>query len=109
MTVLADSNEPKPSRDNTVILYPTIPTNRPNTPGNDIIVCQYGNGYMEFSLPISMEFIVVSIKYGDMIIWSGEVSVDSPCIEIPYLIGEYEIECLSDTNQVYIGTLLFTK
>lgn len=81
---------------------PRIPDKNPST-----ILCLYGNGYLDLTLPGDVEYATIVLYDYDMPIWTGYISTENSVVNIPLLHGEYQITCTTGTNEVFIGFLYF--
>lgn len=89
-----------------VILSQHKHSKRPSIPSKDYIVCSYEMGYMEFSFPQSVHYIIVQLN-NDNDEWTGVVTMDEPYVYIPQMIGEYIITCTDQNNRIFSGTVIF--
>lgn len=71
------------------------------------IYCSYSREHICFDLPGEVDFMEVTITDTYGIIWSGYVSQDDPCCDIPSMTGPAQIECTIDMSDTFTGTLIF--
>ena len=83
------------------------PTRRPKLPAQIRLTCQYWSNHIKLDFPEEVNYIETTIRQEDHIIWHGILTKAVPEADIPYLKGEYTIECRTDENQIFEGTLLF--
>ena len=67
------------------------------------INCKYDAGTFEFSFPYECEYMEVTIYSGNVIFWSGIVTVEDPIVEITNLSSECYITCKTDNGKIYKG------
>lgn len=79
---------------------------RPNAPSYIFIECKYGDGFIEFKFPTNIHKLYFKI-YNDDDEWVYMVTREYPVAEIEYLIGEYDIICITDDGFTFSGVLDF--
>lgn len=82
-------------------------TNRPKAPSRIVLECYYSSGHLRFTVPADAEYLYITIGDEDASVWTGMVTREYPETDIPMLIGEYEITCRTDGNQIFGGVLNF--
>ncbi len=108
--LVAEQSENDPSKlRGTIVLKPKIKNKRPNAPSLISVECEYGDGFLKFTLPENVNFLTfrldnVNNEEGEI---AGIVSADNPVANIPSLSGEYYIECQDDGYRTYAGVLCF--
>lgn len=90
----------------TIVLKPKIKNKRPNAPSLISVKCEYGDGFLKFTLPENVNMLTFRLD-NEVEEISGVVSADNPVADIPSLVGEYNIECQDDGYRTYIGILCF--
>ncbi|MFG6390857.1 MAG: hypothetical protein K1V76_00910 [Candidatus Amulumruptor sp.] len=71
------------------------------------IQCSYSREHICFDLPGEVDFMEVTITDAYGITWSGFVTQDDPCCDIPSMTGPAQIECTIDMSDTFTGTLIF--
>ena len=105
-SVQADEQPPVSSKKETILIPGNKRTTRPEAPSRVFIMCAYDSEHIYFQLPAGINFITVDLT-GETDQWSGVATSENPCVEIPDLIGEYEIVCTTDDGRVFSGLLTF--
>ena len=80
---------------------------RKELPSRVFIECHYTEKHLRFVLPTFIKNIHVSIGDEEAPVWQTWVTNFTPECDIPKLIGEYEITCRTDGNQIFKGKLYF--
>lgn len=80
---------------------------RPRIPSLIIVECYYSSGHLRFTMPADAEYLYIIIGEEEVPVWTGMVTREYPETDIPVLIGEYEITCRTDGNQIFGGVLNF--
>lgn len=91
------------------LLKPIKKSNGHEAPGRIFIKCHYRKGHILFELPSHINGIRVSVGDEEVPVWQTWVTDVAPECDIPKLIGEYEITCRTDGNQIFKGKLRFTN
>lgn len=99
-------NQTQPIEGVVVLQHRPILSKRPKTPSTLYVECEYGNGYLSFTLPENVSTLNYRL-YKDEEEISGMVTSEDPYAVIPSLHGEYNIECVDDGYRTYIGVLNF--
>lgn len=105
LPVMADQQAPS-NKGYAVLAQNKSNGNRPKAPTTLFVGCEYGDGFLVFTLPESVGMLTF-ILYKDGEVISGMATSEDPCVEIPSLHGEYNIECVDDGNRTYTGVLDF--
>lgn len=71
------------------------------------IHCSYSREHICFELPAEADFMEVTITDAHGMTWTGLVSQDQPCCDVPSMAGPAQIECTVDMNTTFTGTLVF--
>jgi len=80
--------------------------NRPGMPSNQFLTIYILEDKLSFEFPDEINFIDISIKDGDLIIFTDVVDKETPSITLlSEFHGEYEITCRTDDNQVFGGLI----
>lgn len=100
------------SGDRSVCLTPRHSKDRKRTPSRLFIICNYhlqnDNSYrIHFQLPPDIAYLEIQLVNEDGDYYPGVVLQDSPSIDIYNLQGEFTMNCTTDQNQIYTGTLYF--
>lgn len=103
-----NNNQGDSTNGDIIILFPKTEPIRPNSLTSSYIVCKYNQGYITIDFPIEVESITVTIYQRNLIVWQGYMTIETPSSSIhTSLQGEYDVECTTDMDQVYIGTITF--
>lgn len=86
---------------------PQIRGLRGKRPSNILIYCSYSREHICFELPGDADFMEVTITDAYGITWSGFVTQDEPCCDIPPMASPAQIECTVDMTATFTGTLIF--
>lgn len=104
----ADANsEPSDAKIAKLISSHNQKPNRHRVPGNVYLECWYSSEYIRVQFPFQVMSMELTIEDGDDVIWEGQITKDNPCIEIPQFSGCMTLTCVTDQNQMFIGTLCF--
>ncbi len=71
------------------------------------IFLSYSREQICFDLPADVEYMEVDITDANGCMWSGFVSQDDPCCDIPPMSGTAYIEATTDTGATLSATLVF--
>lgn len=71
------------------------------------IFISYSRDHICFDLPADVEYMEVDITDANGCMWSGFVSQDDPCCDIPPMSGTAYIEATTDTGATLSATLVF--
>lgn len=86
------------------LLYRKHDNNRPNKPSNSYLEVYHSVGVLYFILPEECGFITVQI-YNDTDYLNETVTGVDSIISVSSLKGDYIIECITDDNRCYSGTI----
>ncbi len=75
--------------------------------GSWFITLSYSRDHICFDLPADVEYMEVDITDANGCMWSGFVSQDDPCCDIPPMSGTAYIEATTDTGAALSATLEF--
>ncbi|MDE5812410.1 MAG: hypothetical protein K2G64_01235 [Muribaculaceae bacterium] len=108
LQVVADRNDNSTQHPTatTVLSQKRHTTTRPEAPSRVFIMCAYDSEHLYFQLPAGVIFITVDL-IGETNQWSGVATAEFPRVDIPVLMGEYEINCTTDDGRVFSGFLSF--
>lgn len=70
------------------------------------IQCSYSREHICFDLPGEVDLMEVTITDAYGITWSGFVTQDEPCCNIPPMASPAQIECTVDMTATFTGTLI---
>lgn len=79
----------------------------PKMPSLIVMECYYSSGHLRFTMPADAAYLYIIIGEEEVPVWTGMVTREYPETDIPVLIGEYEITCRTDGNQIFGGVLNF--
>lgn len=71
------------------------------------IQCSYSREHICFELPADADFMEVTITDAHGMTWTGIVTQDEPCCDIPPMASPAQIECTVDMTATFTGTLVF--
>jgi len=92
----------------TVSLKKRVSNNRPKAPSSFSIECFYENGAMKLNLIGGLDNVYVQIiDCANHTLWDGYLSHAYNTVGIPELSGEYNIVCIDEYGNEFIGTLEF--
>lgn len=80
-------------------------------PARIFVECHYWKGMLMFRFPINSDIhnARITIYKGETVVWIGNVASENPEVVIPVLLGEYDITCHTDGNQIFKGKLNFNN
>jgi hypothetical protein len=82
--------------------------NRPMAPATFSLMCEYMPGYFKLEFTGGVDNLYVKlIKTDNQTIWDGYFSISFPSSGIPELTGEYNIICVDEYENEFVGTLDF--
>jgi len=99
-------------RDKTVTLKETKQKSpndkRPNAPSMRSVKCKYVTGSLTFDFVGGVDNIYVRLSTKEnQPLWDGYISTNYNNVNIPELIGEFDIYCIDEYGNEFIGTLEF--
>lgn len=106
MHAIAEGQQPTTST-TSVRLHIQITNNKPKAPARYYVECIYSIGYMEFTFLPEVTSMHIVLSNGDVPVWEGDVTPESPSVDIPILYGEYEVICVTDDGREFGGTIYF--
>lgn len=93
-------------RGSTVLRHHRSSAKYPNSPSLLSIECSYGDGFVKFDVPEGTQYLSVRI-YNEYDEHLGNVNSENSILQIPHLMGEYNVECIDDSNRIFAGTIEF--
>ena len=88
-----------------IIFKPKKPSTRPKLPGIGFQAI-YNNGIIEFDIPLGYEYLKVTvIDETDVPVMECTITPENPYMTFNAPAGTYTIECISDSNQMFVGYL----
>jgi len=99
---------PSNTKSRIAVLKREISSKRPQSPPYAFIECSYYKGCMSFNFSGGVDNVYAQLTdSNDMLLWDGYISNAYNTVGIPELSGEYNIVCIDEYGNEFIGTLEF--
>ncbi len=98
------SNE---SGDNRIVLHLNKYGNKPSSPSQYIIECEYSDGNLIVYLSDNLEFVSVSLEIDQFYYYLDCVTADDNVVDVSNWHGLFNVICTTPDNQDYFGQIFF--